>query len=490
MESVVINNEKALLDLAETFGSTSTLRRILRTASRLAEGNLVVKKEKNYRCKIYNDEYKNAYSNFFALTPKTCTRLHFLKKNKSGKSKEQYIGNCVLRPRKPASVSYLILPHAISSEHDRYCLCDTSFVDKYEKKNITVKAWPFVQQDGLYDRCAHVALYSINQYLSQKKIAKKMTITQIIKEAKKIPTLSREYPSEGLEVIQIKHILKEMGTSPIVYAYPPREGEFEFPPQRVIYHYIESGLPVLVGVKVGNAGHALVVLGHNFNPDNWWIRAIKEYLGAPPSGVFYHCSTSWIENFIVSDDNLGPYMSVDKNFFEAQAKENLVVIVALPKNVYVKGEDAEISAFKSLPDELINEIANLPQSCSSVYWFQHLWRHLRLKDIVLRTYMLPMKELRRRFTSQSYPAQFKKNIKATPFPDFLWVTELSTPGLFAQSRMYLGLIAIDPTGAPNISKKLMLIRHVPGLLHCRNAKTEAITEYAFENDFPREHLRR
>ena len=491
--SRLIQNQQQLLELANEFGSTSTLRRIFRKAFHLANDDLLIKKEKKFRCKVYNEEYKNAYQNYFARYEKTCTRLHFFTNTGSKITKNCYIGNCVLRPIKPASISYAVMPFQAVSGADKYCLCTEKFVEKFNKNNFTVDAWPFIQQDGSFDRCAHVALYSINQYLAKKGLAKKMNISQIVKKAEDVPTLTREYPSEGLEILQIKYVLKEMGTFPIVYAYPSKAKEFDFPPQRIIYHYIESGFPVLLGIKIGGTGHALVALGHSFNPDSWLINVRKALFRTTAPANFYHCSTHWVDDFIISDDNLGPYLSVDKNFFEAQANDKesgLVIVVALPKNVLVKGEDAEIYAFKTLSSNLRQEISNLSEQSSSYYWFTHLMKHFEDNDIVLRTYLLKGQEIKQRFYTQDFPTEFTDNIRKTPLPEYVWVTELSTPGIFAQSRKHLGTIVVDPTGDPLVSKNLLLIRHLPGILHCRNAKTDKMIEYVFEDDLPRRHLKR
>jgi len=495
-----VKTDADILGISNQFGSTSTFRRILRIARRIAGGSCVIEEEDNFSCELYKQEFEGAYKQQFAELPKTCTRLRFLRPKGGKKQKRDYIGFCTLRPRKPASVTLAMFPPPYGKERDSYCLCSARFKTTFNDINdsCTVSAFPYIQQDGLYDRCAHVALLTMNLYLTEKKLSKKMSISEIVNAAREIPSPGRDFPSEGLAVIQITHVLKKMGMSPLVYAYPPAEGELQFPPQRIIYHYIESGLPVLVGIPIGNTGHALVVIGHTFTPDNWWPIASESYYKNLPSGGLYHCSTTWVDNFIITDDSLGPYLTIDKDFFGAKAQKNLVIVVALPEDVLLKGEDAEIYAYNGLSEALEKETVKLSPNGKSRFWSEHFWNHYRRKndplirasDIVLRTLLLKSKDLIEEYEKDDYPNEFKRLIKQTPLPTYVWITELSTPGLFAQDRKHLGKIVLDPTGDPRISENLLLIRHLPGLLHCRNAKTEVTNRFIFEGDHPRSHLAR
>jgi hypothetical protein len=496
----IIKTDADILDIANKFGSTSTFRRILRTARRIAGGCCIIEQEDNVCCEIYKDEFEGAYKRQFAEVPETCTRLRFLKQKRGKKQKCDYIGFCTIRPRKPASITHAMFPPPYGRERDSYCLCSARFENTSQNvaNSCAVTGYPYMQQDGIYDRCAHIALLGINWYLAEQKLAKKMSISEIVNTVREIPFPGRDFPSEGLGLIQITHVLKKMGMVPLVYAYPSEKGELQFPPQRIIYHYVESGFPVLIGIPIGNTGHALVVIGHTFSPDNWWPIASESYYKYPPSGGLYHCSTTWIDNFIISDDNLGPYLTIDKNFFEAKAQQNLVIVVALPEGIILKGEDAEVYAYNILSEELQMETLRLSPNGKSHFWSEHFWNHYRRKndpvirasDIVLRTFLRKGKDLIEEYENDDYPNDFKRLIKETPLPPYVWVTELSTPGLFAQDRKNLGKIVLDPTGDPRLSENLLLIRHLPGLLHCRNAKTEVTSRFVFEGDHPRSHLAR
>jgi hypothetical protein len=501
MATYTLATDEDILKLADKFGTTPTLRRILRLVQKIAGGSCLVREEDNAFCPVYSDEYKNAYKNLFSKPSKTCTRLHFFKTPPNAHEDDGYIGFCTLRPRKPTKISYAIFRAPYGKDRDSYSLSKGQFKEKFGKgfESKVVNGYPFIQQDGVYDCCAHVALLGMNWFFASQGLSKKMNIASIVKLSSKVPTTGRDFPSSGLGIVQIVHVLKEMGMSPLVYTYPPTKGEFQFPPDRIIYHYIESGLPVLVGIPAGNAGHALVVTGHTVSPDTWWPEASKEYYDFSASGLFYHCSTDWLEDFIICDDNFGPYLTVHKAFFNAKSQKDLLVIVALPKQIILKGEDAEIYAYKSISNSLYAETEKLPKESSSRFWSEHFWQHyrnirendpLKPRNIVLRTFLMKGKELAQIYLKGDFPDAMKSLIGRTPLPSYVWVTELSTPGLFAQNRKYLGRIVLDPTGNPRICPNLLLIRHLPGFVHCRNAKTEVTDRYVFANDHPRGHLAR
>ena len=319
-----------------------------------------------------------------------------------------------------------------------------------------------------------------------------MSLRSIVEAGREIPSVGRDFPSEGLGVIHLSHIVKKMGMSPLVYAYPQNpQGpeEIAIPPDRVIYHYVESGIPVLVGIPTKNSGHAVVVIGHTVSRDAWWPHASGRYYAESPTGGPYHCSTAWLQEFLISDDNLGPYLTVSSRFLRERAEEGLLLVVPLPKHVFLKAEDAELYAYKLLQSEKLRQgIERHPKQSSSRFWAEHFWDHVSRNDIVLRTYLSAGSELKARLLSEDTNGEVTELISETPLHDFVWVTEMSTPGLFAQDRQYLGITVLDPTDDPRRNECLFLLQHTPGMLICRNAKSGTTLEYIFDEDHPHPHL--
>ena len=180
-------------------------------------------------------------------------------------------------------------------------------------------------------------------------------IAEYISEAK-------HYPFQGLEVPQVLAIAKKF-SDPIVYDYTERreesgksdnfeehskghiyigDGHSEFslrvgelPPTHIIYHYIESNIPVILVIPTCHgASHLMVAIGHDFNPDQWYSYARRAYFG--DYELPFRSSFEWIQNFIIQDDNFGPYAAAPTPLFRYFAEEvNLVVIIPIPRGLRV-----------------------------------------------------------------------------------------------------------------------------------------------------------
>jgi hypothetical protein len=139
-------------------------------------------------------------------------------------------------------------------------------------------------------------------------------------------------------------------------------------------------------------------------------------------------------------------------------------------------------------DIFSQEIDSLPKKSSSFFWSQHFWGHVSRNDVVLRTYLSESQNLKDRLMAEERTPEFKELVSETPLPPYVWVTEMSTPGLFAQDGKYLALAVLDPTDEP--CERLWLLQTVPGVLRYRTAKADETHTYFFEDDHPRDHLTR
>ncbi|BBO85195.1 hypothetical protein DSCO28_57610 [Desulfosarcina ovata subsp. sediminis] len=86
---------------------------------------------------------------------------------------------------------------------------------------------------------------------------------------------------------------------------------------KIIYHAIESKFPVILlfshpkekenSDKFNIDGHATALIGYTFNNSNWWCYGLISYFSSLKSKISYLPSLLWADNFIIQDDNLGPY---------------------------------------------------------------------------------------------------------------------------------------------------------------------------------------
>ena len=492
-EKYTINSDADVLNIDDKFGKSQALRRILRIVWEQAGGPCNVTVEKEVHCRSFHFEHSSVHGKYFGGCSSNCTRLHFSSQN-GGQAASKYLGFCTLRPRPMCKIAHATIAPPHGDERDVYCLCNHTFLKHCtENEGATaesIQGFPFVQQDGVYDCCAHVALLSMNWVLADAKLAERMSLEDIVNRAREIPSTKREVPSGGLDVIQIAHVIKAMGLAPIVYKYPKAKDGKHIPAEHIIYHYVESCLPVLIGIPTGHGGHALLVIGHKFSTHAWWPLVGKHYYKERPSGHDYYTSTDWIQEFIVSDDNLGPYFSVPSSFFKSQSEHSLLIVAPVPDTTLLKAEDAELAAHNLLlNDELIKTATDaFKEEDSAMFWSKHLWQHFIHREVVIRTFLLSSQDGKRAFKEGDYPKEIVEEIETLPLPDRVWYTEFSTPGTFAQRRRVLGRAVLDPTGDPRVFQNPLLVRHVPGIVDSRNVKSDEVHRFLIPDDKPQSHF--
>lgn len=480
----IADPSSALFDLTRKFGSGAPLKRIFQTV--LSQNCRTILLEKEHNDEEWTSEHKMFYDNLFKKHSNKTTRLHFFASELTerdlpnlGKRQKTYLGFCVLRPLESQRVSNAVIKPIEDKNYPKrwFLLCKQAFPVKITTsegvtQNLKVDGFAFIQQDGQLGCCSHVALAMADRFLINAEKPKRRRkpkdpylVGDIVESISSVSEVQRLIPTEGLRPMQISEALKKMGYSPLVYEYGQGK-ERPIPPERVMYHYLESKIPIIVGIPTAAGKHALTVIGHSFEPDLWWALAEKPYYNSRPSGIDHHCSTTWLQNFIVHDDNFGPYLTIPKEFIWAAAGHTLLVMVPLPPNVNITGEEAESIAYGLL---LISstEIAtktNVTQQYGE--YFNIFCEHLRNEDLVLRTWLLPSEQFKKQNVSPAM-TDYYKNIK---MPEKIWLTEVSIPELFCQSRLRLGEVIIDPTASK--TRTCFLSIHLPGYLISRDVDTE------------------
>lgn len=242
----------------------------------------------------FRDTYYNDFSKRFTDISRDSIRLHFFY-DKDHISSENYGGFITLRDTKIFTIgrSYLN-PKALSSyESGYYCLAD--YPVNFKGRELTVSAFPWMQQDGNVSRCAHIAAWGVNRYYSQKyNYYAERTLHEITVH----DSTTRRVPSKGATINQIAQILQKNRFDPEIYIRDNGLGDSYYTSEefnRLIYTFIESGIPCIAGIK---RKHAVVIIGHGELSDI--SKATADCNGLIDSYIF-------IENVVVSDDNVLPY---------------------------------------------------------------------------------------------------------------------------------------------------------------------------------------
>lgn len=435
--------------------------------------------------------YSKVFSQSQADRPK---RLHFFEDviNRIEDIKDQdsrYLGYCDVRPTPGNTISGALIDTRVFVKSNRdylFLICQRDFSVRFDaERSLHVRAFPYMQQDGNVVRCAQAALASIARFHDKTQTGPEFTTI-----GSRIPTGARAIPSGGLEARQIGLAISEMNFEPVLYdfSFTPAEAKEVLHCEQIIYRYVESGIPVLIGVEAGRELHALVVIGHTFTPDSWLAHTRTSYYNRPKTGWTYHCSTNWVERFVVQDDNLGPYMLAPADFIQYFACR--LVIVPLSPNIYLLPEDAEsyVGDFlcpkihdgcKAL-DQFLDKHAKegKAQDADSGFWYREFRRHVDSGDLVLRTNLRDSADWRKTVEESECYEDFKTVLESLPLPERIWVVEISWPNIFTHSRKFGGEMLLDPTSPvlPGVEtfKQGWLWLHVPGIIAHRNAKTNDI----------------
>ena len=514
LEIINITNSEpcnALFDILGQFHASKgnqPFKRILQIV--LAQGCRTILVEPDFKDEQWKGEHSWIYRKTFKNYPDTTKRLHFFTSKLKTEDlislesrQEEYLGFCVLRPLESAKTSTAIIRPVIDTNEPKksFLLCQKEFVVPIEvnAKNtqmLRIKGTPFTQQDGEVGCCSHAAINIVDNLLidseygptrETKKNAPYLTI-DIAKLVDSIPYSGKQKPTEGLTPAVIAEVLKRLGYTPLFYQYGKDQPPPPFPPEKIIYHYLESKIPIILGIPTYRGKHALTVVGHSFEPDLWWAVAETPYYNRKPSGINYHCSTTWVQNFIIQDDNFGPYLTIPKELLWYFEKDKLIIVVALPPGIFIQAEDAETIAYSliaSAAEIRKSQRSSLIVNDPSLFkWFDIFYDHSKKNDMVLRTWLIGSEIFKKSYVSPSTQSCYN----SIELPEKIWLTEISIPELFSQKRLRLGEVLIDPTGSKNRAPFLTI--HLPGFMATRNVETELLSFFDIPNDQPFEHIMR
>jgi hypothetical protein len=253
-----------------------------------------------------------------------------------------------------------------------------------------------------------------------------------------------------------------------------------------ILPYVESGLPVLLGVDIGgDLGHAVSVVGRVFSQTKPGKAKLIDYTSA----------------FIAHDDFAGPYVLVprdttaakDKRFDKNQLIRRMVkgtekiltmtngvfALVLMPQRVFSTAKEAELIASARF-DRFMHELPKIRSSLKKRgdpvqdRLLDELADAQNKDEVVLRTYLTSAAGYRRHIAKGTASEMLKDELLKMHLPHFAWVTEISTVGSFnhasAGMRRIYGHSILDATASGKQTGGLLAL-HLPGLLSLRDVDT-------------------
>ena len=459
--------------------------------------------ETPYIDRDYSADYAYFYSRTFRAHERYCKRIHFFSKDiapvlDGPTSTEQlerikdftrttYCGFTVIRPLAKAPIGRTVLKGLLRDEFDieATVTCRAHFNAHILGVRLRVTGTAFLQQDSRVGACAQVAIWVGMRHMHARHNYNWVSVSDITRFAQ--PATAREavslpVASALLESNSMVRAIIEGGYQPLCF----RQVDF----RESILPYVESGIPVILGLNLNGSGHAVTVIGRVFakqkQPTNEAANYIPAYIVHDDQGGPYrwlptepHSSRefSFTEDTIKRDPGTG--------IVELNVREHAVFAVALMSpRVFSTAKAAEHSAWDRINDVLRNmgnmrRLLQEHQLPVNDELLDELESAYKADQIVLRTYLTSAAGYRRHLAEGSASDNLKGALLDLHLPHFTWITEISTVGSYNQFsprlRTIYGHTILDATSTGERGDGLLVL-HLPGLLFTSDVTARRVRE--------------
>ena len=421
--------------------------------------------------------------------PRLCVRLHFFSQeppsddpigvvDAMADQADSYLGFVTLRPIRVCPIAATIL-RPLGKDNSHFINSKDSFDVNLAGQKFVVNGTPFMQQDNAVGACAQASIWMALRTLRRKDWQSPYSPAQITSAATRYNVSHRTLPNRrGLNIEQISEALRSSGYAPhVLHIRIPGVSstpESTQKAKRDIYPYIESGLPVMLGLfPRGEEGHAVVAIGHGWrkNPSQLLLNRQIAIQGQAATTLDIYDAASWVEPFFIHNDNTGPYVPLPEPRIDKYGYALPDVAFAFPflqPDVFVDAEEAKYAS--------LNILANLMTN------FDYRGgTALRVSCLVTRTYLQSRSEFRAWVTRSTLPDQIKRHYRQKWLPKRIWVTEINEFDNYGQSpeggSCRIGEILFDPASDPedgaflavHLGEQLLPSTQSGGVLIDRNA---------------------
>ncbi len=480
------------LDITDESGLLQSLLLTFRTAG--AKAYLY---EPGYIDRDFSAAFSAFYSTLFRPYLKYCSRLHFFDVDISPVSHQptaehvsraledvaaNYLGFVVIRPVAHAPIGVAVV------SADRLAMDPSIIIDTVAPypvhvlgADLTVEGFPLTQQDTRVGACAQAAIWMAGRHFHAGHGGPWFSMPAI-NEAALNPTdilTTRSLPagSEFLTPDNIVRALRALDRHPVVqFARPDADTKkliWTKPPQNVVARYLDSGIPVLIGLRGrdGAVGHAVVAVG----------RVVRE---AMPSARSERSSTADIvSHLLVNDDQRGtcqrlPVAAADRTdaYPWTLEEDALWVMIPLPSKVFMTGDIAEelsrdlIEGFVNHADKYRDRAqSSAPEDSPKLGPILNVdpsFYGVTPDQLVSRTYLTFGWKYKKRALRNQLPDPFKAELLGKHFPRYVWVTEFSLrddlKGFDPCARKVRAHTVLDATGSKFFGES-NLVAQIPGL---------------------------
>jgi hypothetical protein len=369
-----------------------------------------------YVDKLYRDSYYNYFSSKHysykrdtirvSLFKKEITPEMFLNIKQHQYLQDIYLGNFVIRPLKSSIFGRSHINHIAFTKNCVTCSFDATSMVLGIK--LTTKGFPHCSQDSETISCAETTIWSLMEYFGNRYAEYKPTLPSKIISTLKSLSFQRQLPSNGLTINQISYALREFGFGTRIYAREFYKNDFN----NIIYHYIESGIPVVLGLETEDLGHATIAVGRNILRKDITNITNKDSINIDGNKINYIDFAETIDKLIIQDDNLSPYseLSVENigYLYEEDSEESKYEVKFLIVPLYPK-----IYLESTIAKELILQLIT-----DNTFGYKYK------SEFVLRFFLASSRSFKTHISKlNNMPDDLKLEILTTRMPKFIWCAE-------------------------------------------------------------------
>ncbi|MGA2522942.1 MAG: hypothetical protein ABSF65_02170 [Candidatus Bathyarchaeia archaeon] len=236
----------------------------------------------------WNKEYEFFYSRQPNSLPHV-QRLMFRFKGKKGKTaKAGFVNIRSVSDAYEVTETYLVPPKNLCTPN-AFIKC----LSPHKAYGETVECVPFVMPESVFGMCIHASIWICLKILqNQGMVTEALTIPEI-----QLLASGRQYnDKQGLPFVQASRLLRMCR----IFAFYVNNEEEELSDEQMVmqlYAYVESKLPVILGVDVANL--------------NWWHTTKHSYHSIV--GIGHTMTGNKVDGFIIHDESSLPYQTMTEH---------------------------------------------------------------------------------------------------------------------------------------------------------------------------------
>jgi len=265
---------------------------------------------------------------------------------------------------------------------------------------------------------------------------------------------------------QISFALKEFGFGTRIYS----EGAYGSELFKIIDSYVESGIPVIVGLQSGDIGHVIIAVGKELSKEVYWDQVDKSTIRIGDKDIEYFEYTNIPAKYVVQDDNHAPYRLIDLlkpgEHYEDndyQLYEIDSIVVPLYPKIYLESVIAK---------ELV---LNIIQDSTVGYEFK--------EGFIFRFFLTSSRSFKAHITKlDKMDHNLKNSILLTKMPKFIWVGEFyANISLEPQNMIADSIVILDATEANQESIDALIFAGYPDRCISMNENNFVTLRQVFKN---------